>query len=99
LYSQPISGVPNNLLCDPIAALGGTRNPHVQSVRSGFCVPSALHSNRTRRLFGTPASDNLLCVSIAALDGVRNPVESVGGLQLAVGNSLESHLCRLDFVS
>ena len=32
-----------NLFCAHIAALRGTRNPHVLCVHSGFCVPCALH--------------------------------------------------------
>jgi hypothetical protein len=33
----------------PLAALRGTRNPHVPLVHSGFCVPCALLSNRSLR--------------------------------------------------
>ena len=40
-------GTSKNLLRVSIAALGGARNPHVLSVRSGFCAPSALPSNRS----------------------------------------------------
>ena len=47
-------GTTKNLLRVSVAALGGARNPHVQSVRSGFCAPSALHSNRSWHFLEVP---------------------------------------------
>jgi hypothetical protein len=39
-----------------IAALRGTRNPHVLLVHSGFCVPGALHFIPLARLLSIPLS-------------------------------------------
>src|SRR4030067_316862 len=47
-------GASNNFLRGLIAALLGTRNPHVLFVHSGFCVPCALHSSRSLRFFEAP---------------------------------------------
>lgn len=43
---------PLNLLRDPIAALRGSRNPHVLTVHSGFCDPCALLSERSLQFSG-----------------------------------------------
>jgi hypothetical protein len=51
-----LEGTSKNLLRVPIAALGGTRNPHVLHVHSGFSVPSALHSGRSSHFLEVPLS-------------------------------------------
>jgi len=65
-------GTSKNSLRIPIAAFGGTRNPHVLRVHSGFSVPSGLPSGRSSHVSETPCNHHI--DSGADMPRILNPL-------------------------
>ena len=74
-------GTSINLLRAPNTSLGGTRNPHVLCVHSGFCAPSALSSGHSRQLIEVPTSDKFRNIGKGGLVS-RGPACFASGLRL-----------------